>query len=87
MFCDDGLPRIQRVALEDHAPVGAWADDLIAFDEHDAGGRFVQTGDDGQQRRLPAAGGADQADQLAAVDLQVDLVESDDLGVPATEHL
>ncbi len=38
-------------------------------------GRLLQPGDDVEQRRFAAAGGADQHGELAAFDLQVDALQ------------
>ena len=42
---------------------------------HVAGGRILQPGDDAQQRRLAAAGRADEDDELAILDLEVDALQ------------
>ena len=42
-----------------------------------AAGLRVEPGEDAQQRRLPAAARADDADELARRDAQVDVVERD----------
>ena len=41
--------REERVALEHHAAVGARAFDAPAVEQHLAGGRLVEAGDDAQQ--------------------------------------
>ena len=79
----------QRDVLRDRAPVvedGVLEDDPVvavepglvrglAVDEHVALARPDQVADDPQQRRLAAAGGADQRDELARLDVEVDPVE------------
>ena len=42
-------------------------------------GDLLEAGDHAQQRRLPAAGRADEHDELAVVDLQRDVVDRDDV--------
>ncbi|MNT80565.1 hypothetical protein D3C72_2200450 [compost metagenome] len=49
--------------------------DVLAVENDVAHIRSFQSGDDPQQGGLAAAGGAQQGHQLAAVDIQVDLVE------------
>ena len=60
----DGQPREQRRLLEHHryAPV----------DLDGAGARRFESGDEVEDRRLAAPGGADQADELASLDVQVE---------------
>ena len=79
----DGLPRVQRVGLEHHPPVGAGPDDRLAVDGDRPVGRPVEPADDVQQRRLAAARGADQTDELAVVDVEVDVVDGADGLAPA----
>ena len=57
-------PGKERVGLEDHAAVGAGSAHLAAVEEHAAAGRPVEPGDDAQQRRLPAAGRAEDGDEI-----------------------
>ncbi len=66
----DGAPRHQRGALEDHRPVAAGCGDLAAVDQDAAARRGVQTVEAMQQRRLAAAAGPDDADELAGSDRQ-----------------
>jgi len=51
-----------------HAEAGAA--DRPAFDANFAGGDFLEAGDAAQQRRLAAARGAEQRDQLAAREIE-----------------
>ncbi len=44
-----------------------------------AGGRLLEPGQHAQQRGLAAARAAEQAEQLAAIDLQRDVVDGDEL--------
>ncbi len=46
-----------------------------AFDEDGAGGRALEAGDHAQDRGLAAAGGAEQGDELALVEAQVDALD------------
>ena len=64
-------PGEQRVALEHHAAVGAGAVDALAVEQHLAGGRVVQPGDDAQQRALAAAAGAEDGDEVVLGHVQV----------------
>ena len=65
----DRRPRHQRRLLEDEADLALWrAGDVVGrgarpFDR--ARGRLAEPGDDAERRRLAAAGGAEQADELA----------------------
>ena len=68
---DAGLARARRV------PAG----DRLAADEDLAAGRLDHAGEDLDQRRLAGAIVADQADDLAAVDVQVDAAERIDAAV------
>ena len=49
--------------------------DLAAADGDVAGGDLLQPGDQAQQRRLAAARGTDEDDELAVLHLEVDVVE------------
>jgi hypothetical protein len=80
--------------LEDHlelAPVGPelparQGGDVVPVEDHPAGGEGVQAGGAAGQGGLAAAGLADQAEGLAAVDVQADPVDGvDGLGVPPGE--
>ena len=52
--------------------------DHLAVDGKFAAGRLFEPGDHPQQRRLAAAGRADEDDELAVGDLQIDAVEDVD---------
>jgi len=76
--------RIERVVLEDHGDV-AFArrhvvDHLVVNDDLAARYRF-EPGDHPQNRALAAAGGTDQDDELALVDLKIDAVDDLQLAV------
>jgi hypothetical protein len=76
-----------RVVLEHHAAVAAGAGHRLAVDRHLTGGRLLEAGDDAQQGRLAATGGAYQADELAVLDRDVDARERVDLAVVDLETL
>ena len=68
----------QRVVLEHEADVTfarALRQRVLAVEGDFAGIRPVEAGDDPQQRGLAGAGGAEQREQLAVIDLEVDTVE------------
>ena len=72
--------RIERIGLEHHGDA-AFArieiGDVLAADEDLAGGRLLEAGNRAQQRRFPAAGRADEDDEFAIADIEVDI--GDDL--------
>ena len=75
-----GLVRKQRVALEHHAePAVARLEvvDHAAVDPDLARGRILEAGDHAQRRGLAAAGGADEHDELAVLDREVDVLDGD----------
>ena len=72
----DRQPGEQAVLLEDEDAVGARTFDRLAVDQNLAGGLRLQPGDQMQQRGLAATRGADDADELSSLHLQVDVVES-----------
>ena len=77
MFFADRAPVVEDGVLEDD-PVVAVEPGLVgalAVDEHVALARLDQVADDPQQRRLAAAGRADQGDELARLHVEVDPVE------------
>src|SRR5207247_8649417 len=57
----------QRVLVE--------ARDVHAVDQHLAGTRRVEAGDQAEQRRLPAPGGSDNRQELSAGDLKRERME------------
>ena len=74
--------REERVRLEDGVdgtPVGRQPRDVAAVDEHDAGVRPLEAGDQAERRRLAAAGRAEQREELSLDDGQVERVDSGDL--------
>ena len=71
-----GQPGQQRVVLEHHAAVGPGAVDVLAGEQHRARGRLEQARDQVEQRALAAARVADQRDELALADGEVDAREN-----------
>src|SRR5690606_31095496 len=68
--------RVQRVRLEHHRDVPVLRRllvDPLAVDAQLTAGDVLQAGDHVQRRRLPAAGRADQDDELAVGDVDADL--------------
>ena len=67
---------IERVGLEDHADIallGRRLVETLAVQAHLAPADLFQAGDHAQQRRLAAAGGADEDHEFAILDAQVDV--------------
>jgi hypothetical protein len=76
----DVLPGQDRVVLEHVAdPVGDSGHDF-AVHLNRAGGCRLKSGDERQRRRLAASCGADDADELASGDLEVDVDEGGEGG-------
>ena len=75
----DREPGKERGLLEHEQPVRAGALHLHAVDRDAAAARGEVAGEGVEERRLPAAGGAEQAHELARVDLDVHVVEGDHL--------
>ena len=74
--------RKQRVGLEHHvdrAPVGRDAFHVLAVEHDAARRRLVEAGEHAQQRRLAAARGAEQREELALVDDQRQVVDGDEI--------
>ncbi len=74
--------RKQRAFLRDIADAAAFrravqagAGDRLAMQRDLAGIRPLEAGDQAEQRRLAAAGGAEDGDQLAGADVEVDIVQ------------
>src|SRR5215213_3580437 len=72
-----GAPVVEDGVLEDDPVVAVEPRPvrLLAVDEHVALGRADQVADDPEERRLAAARGADQGDELTRLDVEVDPVE------------
>ncbi|CAM5619120.1 hypothetical protein SBADM41S_04734 [Streptomyces badius] len=70
--------REEAVGLEDHsgvAPVGGDASDVLAVDQDLAGVRLLEPGEHPQRGGLAAAGGAEEGEQFAGFDGEVEPVE------------
>src|SRR3954468_13318308 len=65
------LPGKQRILLEPHATLGARSVHPLAVDGDDARGRLEEAGDRVKQRRLSAAGGSDDRDELARLHMNL----------------
>src|SRR6185295_131437 len=74
-----GQPGEQRISLEDDAAIEAGGNDRFVVDGDDAMVHALQAGDDRQQRRLAAAGGADERDELVLANVEIDAGERDEL--------
>ena len=78
----DAQVREQRVALEDGVGrplVGGQAGHVLAVDQDLAGVGLLEAGDHPQGRRLAAARGAEQGEELAAGELEVEVVDGDEV--------
>jgi hypothetical protein len=92
----DAVARVERGegVLEDHLhPASQLADaslaalgDVLAVKEDPAGGRLVEAQDRAADGRLPAPGLADEAERLAALDLQRDVINRLDVADMAVEQ-
>ena len=83
-----GHVREQAVGLEDHAHValvGRLAEHVLTVHEHLARVGPLEAGDDPQRRRLAAAARSEQGDELAGVNLEVEIVERDDIAEGTTK--
>ena len=75
---EHGQEREQRVALEDGVDVALVrrsAGNVHVVKQDPAGGRLLEPGDQPQRGGLPAAGRAEQGEELAAGNREVDLVD------------
>ncbi len=79
--------REQRVLLEDDAAVGAGALDGLAVHGDAAARGLLKPADDVEQRRLSAAGGAHDADELVLVNVKVHSVQGGHLALAGIELL
>ena len=73
--------RVERVGLEHHGEAAlrrADLGDVLAVDENLARGHVLEAGDEPQEGRLAAAGGADEDDELAVLDVEIDAVDDAD---------
>jgi hypothetical protein len=80
-------PRQQRRALEDQRDVPTWLHDGRSADEHLAARRRDKARNEPQQGGLPAARAADDRNQLAHVDVEVDAAQCLDRPLATTEGL
>ena len=84
---EDGPPSEQDRRLKDHPHGGNRTDDRAPVHGDATGRGRPQSRDDPQQRRLAAAGGADQGDQLTAIDRHADVAERlDHAGLGTIRH-
>jgi len=81
-----GQPGQQRVVLEHHAALGAGAGDFLVVADQAALGGQQQAGDQVEQRGLAAARVPDQGNELALVDLQVDVPQGVEAALFGVEH-
>ena len=68
--------RIERIGLEHHGQLAlgrGLVGDVAAVDADGAGGGVLEPGDQAQQGGLAAAGGADEDDELAVLDVEIEL--------------
>ncbi len=83
----DGEPGEERAVLEDKASVWAGALDLFPIDENFSPIRGLQSGDEVEEGRFAAARGADEHDQFAGLDGEVDVFKGLDAGFAGVEPL
>ncbi len=72
---EHGEPGKQRGALKDHGNAFGRSFDRRAMEADGPFCRFDETGDDAQKRGLAAAGAAEEADDLAFVQSERDMIE------------
>jgi hypothetical protein len=81
-------PGEERRVLEQQRTIGSGLEDRATIQRNLAGIGPLETGEQVQDRRLAAAGGPDQADELARADVEGDVVEHGHLGArPRRERL
>ncbi|MDQ7777097.1 MAG: hypothetical protein Q4615_15130 [Paracoccus aminovorans] len=68
----DGLPREKRELLENDRPIRPGSDDILAIDQHTAGGDAFKSRHHAQAGRLAAARRTDDGDELLVGDIQRD---------------
>ncbi len=84
MFSADRHVRIERVALEHHGDVAVTRigrGDVLVVDQHTAGGRRVEAGENAQRGALARAGRAEQGEELARLDVEIDALQRGELAV------
>ena len=77
---EDRQVREERVVLEDRVDVALVRRQprhVLALELDQPGGRLLEAADHPQRRRLAAAGRAEEAEELAVPDLEVDVVDGD----------
>ena len=77
MFSATRHVRVERVVLEHHRDVpllGRQVGDVAVTDADLAAGHLLQAGEHPQAGGLAAAGGADEDEELAVLDLEVEVV-------------
>jgi hypothetical protein len=82
--------RKQRVALEHgtHRPVfGGAVREVVAVQENAPAIRQVEAGDHPQQRGLAATGGAEQREEFACLDREVDAIDGREIAKTARDVL
>jgi hypothetical protein len=82
--------RIERVVLEDHGEIAVLRCDVVhdtVADVDLTAARFLQPGDDAQRGRLAAARRPEQNEELAVVDLQVQIVKGRELAEALVDAL
>ena len=83
----DGAPRIEGRCLE-HIAVLALESRLAGgevVDADGAAGRLLEIGDDAEQRGLAAARGTDQRDEIAGLDVEIDVGQGEERTVSGVE--
>ena len=86
----DGHVRVERVRLEDHRDVAVprlQVGHVAAADRDAPVGRVLEPRHDAQERRLAAAGRADEDEELAVGDLERHVVECDDVPCEAFREI
>ncbi len=84
MFSKHAHVREQRIVLKDGvdiAVVRRQLADVVSTEKHGTGRGQFESGDHSQHRGLAATRGAEQREELALVDFEVDVVDGDDIAV------
>ena len=86
----DAHVRIERVALEDHRDVAVLGGDVVhdpVADQEPAVADLLQSGHAAQRCRLATSGRSHQDQELAIVDLEVEVVHGEDVAGIALDHV
>ena len=86
----DAHVRIERVALEDHRDVAVLGGDVVhdpVADQEPAVADLLQSGHAAQCCRLATSGRSHQDQELAIVDLEVEVVHGEDVAGIALDHV